>query len=99
MIERIVLFKLKDKYCNPEARAEIAERSRDALASMIGVRSVSVGVPADDASEKSWDLSLVLRFDSMERVKHFSTDPDHRAYVDKYMRPRMEVVKAWNFSV
>ena len=28
MIERIVLFKLKDEYCNDAARAEFAERTR-----------------------------------------------------------------------
>ena len=99
MIERIVLFKLKDDYCNDAARAEIAARTRKDIGALPQVRAVSVGVPADEASEKSWDISLVVRFDSLEDVAEYAVDPDHRAYVDQYMRERVEVIKAWNFQV
>ncbi|MFW5925069.1 MAG: Dabb family protein [Myxococcota bacterium] len=99
MIDRIVLFKLKDEYANDAARWEVAAYSKDALASVPGVRSVSVGIPADDPSRKSWDLSIVVRFDSLEEVQAYLIHPDHRRYVDDYMRPRMEVVKAWNFEL
>ncbi len=97
MIERIVLFKLKDEYCNEGARAEFAERTRADLSRLPSVRSVSVGVPADEASEASWDISIVVRFDSMEDVRRYIDDPDHRAYVDGFASPRIEVRKAWNF--
>ena len=97
MITRIVLFKLKDEYCTDEARAEIAAYTRSTLEAIAGVQALSVGVPADDASEKSWDLSIILEFGSIEDVTAYRNDPAHRAYVDEYMRPRMEVVKAWNF--
>lgn len=99
MIERIVLFKLKDEYCNDAARAEFAERTRTDLGTLGCVRSVSVGVPADEASEASWDISIVVRFDSMDEVRRYIDDPDHRAYVDGYAAPRIEVRKAWNFHV
>lgn len=98
MIERIVLFKLKDAHANDAARREVAAHSRDALEKVPGVRGVSVGVPADEASAKSWDLSIVVRFDAMDDVAPYLAHPDHRRYVDEYMRPRMEVVKAWNFE-
>lgn len=97
MIERIVLFKLKDEYCNDAARAEIAERSRKDLSALEQVVSVSVGVPADEASEKSWDLSLIVRFKNLEDVAAYIVDPAHRAYVDDYMTERTEMKKAWNF--
>jgi len=97
MVERIVLFKLKSAYCDDEARAEIADRTRRDLGALKNVRSVSVGVPADEPSEKSWDLSLVVRFDTLEDVDAYLVDPAHRAYVDDYMRERIEVIKAWNF--
>jgi len=98
MIERIVLFKLKEEYCNDAARAAFAERTRTDLSALEGVRSVTVGTPADQASEASWDISIVVRFDSMEDVQRYIVDPAHRAYVDGYAMPRIEVRKAWNFQ-
>lgn len=97
MIERIVLFKLKEEYCNDAARAEFAERTRKDLGALKDVRAVSVGIPADEASEASWDISIVVRFDSMDEVRAYISDPAHRAYVDQYAAPRIEVRKAWNF--
>jgi hypothetical protein len=99
MIERIVLFKLKDEYCNDAARAEFAERTRADLSALPQVLSVSVGVPADQASQGSWDISIVVRFESMEHVEQYIVDPAHRAYVDRYAMPRIEVRKAWNFHI
>ena len=94
-----MLFKLKSEYCNDAARAEIAERTRTDLGALKSVRSISVGVPADEPAEKSWDLSLVVRFDTLEDVDAYVVDPVHRAYVDDYMRERIELLKAWNFRV
>ncbi|MFW6049901.1 MAG: Dabb family protein [Myxococcota bacterium] len=99
MIERIVLFKLKDEHATEAGRREVAEHSRRVLARLDRVVGLSVGVPADDASEKSWDVSIVVRFRSMDDVRAYLVDPAHRRYVDEYMKPRMEVVKAWNFEV
>ena len=99
MIQRIVLFKLKDEYCNDEARAEFVERTRRDLGSLDRVRSVTVGAPADDASKASWDIAITVHFDSMEDVKAYIPDPAHRAYVDGYAMPRVEVRKAWNFEI
>jgi hypothetical protein len=98
MIERIVLFKLKDEYCNDAARAAFAERTRADLSALQDVRALSVGVPADEASEASWDISIIARFDSMDDVQRYIVDPAHRAYVDKYANPRIEIRKVWNFS-
>jgi hypothetical protein len=97
MIERIVLYKLKDEYCNDAARAEIVEQTRAALGALENVRAVSVGVPADEASEASWDISIIAQFDSMDDMQKYMVDPAHRSYVDNYATPRIEVRKAWNF--
>ncbi len=99
MIERMVFYKLKDEYCNDAARAEIAERTRADLGALQNVRAVTVGVPADAASEASWDISIVIRFDSMDDVQQYMVDPAHRSYVDDYATPRVEVRKAWNFRI
>jgi len=60
---------------------------------------VTVGIPADEASERSWDVSIVVRFRSVDDVEPYREHPEHRAYVDEFLRPRMVVIKAWNFDV
>ena len=99
MIQRIVIFKLKDAYCNDAARAEFAERTREDLGALPQVRRVEVGVPADEASEASWDIAITLIFDSMDDVRAYIVDPDHRTYVDDFASPKIEVRKAWNFEI
>jgi antibiotic biosynthesis monooxygenase (ABM) superfamily enzyme len=99
MVERIVLFKLKPAHATEAGRREVAAESQRVLPSLPGVRSVAVGIPADDDSLKSWDLSLVLRFDDLEAVAVYAEHPDHRAFVDNFMMPRVVVRKAWNFHV
>lgn len=99
MIDRYVFVKLEDEYANGAARAEIAAHSRQALAALPGVVRVTVGTPADEAAVKSWDLSIVVRFARIEDVEPYRIHPEHRRYVDEYLAPRMQVIKAWNFQV
>jgi hypothetical protein len=33
----------------------------------------------------------------MDDVQQYIVDPAHRAYVDNYANPQIEVRKAWNF--
>jgi stress responsive alpha/beta barrel protein len=99
MIERYVFFKLQDAYANPAARAEVAERTRQALGALAGVRGVTVGIPADAAAEAAWDVSVVVRFDTLAAADAYRVDPEHERFTVDYLRPRMAVVKAWNFEV
>ena len=99
MIQRIVIFKLKKEHCNDAARAEFAERTRSDLGALPQVKAVTVGVPADDASKASWDIAITVQFESMEDLKAYIVDPAHRAYVDGYASPKIEVRKAWNFEI
>ncbi|MEZ4286992.1 MAG: Dabb family protein [Polyangiales bacterium] len=99
MIQRIALFKLKSEFCNEEGRKEVAARTRAVLSALPDVKRVKVGVPSDDESLKSWDVSICVEFDDMEAVERYKVDADHRRHVDEYMMPRVEVRKAWNFEV
>jgi len=98
MVERYVFIKLRQEHASDAGRAEVAERSR-ALASIAGVTSVRVGLPADEAASGSWDVSIVLSFEKLEDIEPYRTHPDHRSFVDEFLAPRMEVIKAWNFQV
>lgn len=99
MIERIVLFKLRGEHAQRSARAEIAAHTRRVFATLPGVRGFSVGEPADEWADKAWDLSIIVRFDSLEDVAAYAADPTHREYVDVYLKDRVEVRKAWNFEI
>lgn len=99
MIERIVLIKLNQEHAHDAGRAEVAARSREVLSALPDVIEVAVGVPADAPSLKSWDLSLTLRFESLEAVEAYRVHPAHRAYVDEFLKPRLLLIKAWNFDI
>ena len=68
MIERIVLFKLKSTHASPESRARFASALAEQLR---GTVDASVGVPADAAAERSWDLSIVVRLPTLEAAQSF----------------------------
>lgn len=99
MIQRIVLIKLVDAWSNPEGRAAVAQRARDTLAPLPQVRQVTVGLPADEASVGSWDVSIDLRFASLADVEPYRVSPAHRAFVDGYLGQKVAVLKAWSFEI
>jgi len=99
MIERYVFLKLKDADSTSDGRREVIDHTREVLPKIPGVRSVAVGEPADGHAVASWDVSIVVRFDKIEDVEPYRLHPDHRAYVDTFLKPRLEVIKAWNFDL
>ncbi len=97
MIDRFVFVRLKKEYV-PE-RDAIAAYSTEILNGIPGILKAEVGTPADDHAEAAWDLSIRVRLDSLGDVEPYRAHPNHRRYVDEYLEPRWEVVKAWNFQV
>ena len=79
MITHIVLFKLIDR--------RDAQKARDVMVGMKGkipqLRHLEVGVDVLH-SERSYDLALVTKFDSMEDMKAYQAHPVH-VEVQKYM--------------
>lgn len=78
MITHIVFFKLKDR------SEENIQRTREVLASMEGkipqLRSLEVGVDVV-RSERSYDLALVAKFDSMEDLQIYNDHPVHQEVI------------------
>jgi len=64
-----------------------------------GVVAVAVGTPCGDRSATGWDLSIAVRFAAEADIEPYRVHPDHRAYVDEFLKPRMEKIKAWNFEL
>lgn len=98
-IERYVFIKMVDEHASPEGREEVAAEAERVIASLPGVRELRVGTPADDHARAAWDLSLCVRFSSLEDAEAYRVHPEHRAFVDDFLRPRLAVIKAWNMAV
>ena len=99
MIQRVVAIKLKSTYCNDNDRQTVARHSREVLGEIPEVLHLDVATPADDRCRSSWDLCLLLRFDDLDAVKRYRADSRHRAYVDVFLKPMLEVIKVWNFEI
>ena len=102
MVERIMLLKLGEAYRSPEhgdahSRTELAKRLRGLLLGVAGIEDVSVGVPADAAAEKSWDLSVVMLFVSEAVTSVTLESESYKAFLDE-LTGKVEVIKAWNFE-
>ena len=95
MITHIVLFKLK------EPTAENMEKARQLLLSMDGkveqLRYLEVGVDLI-RSERSADIALVTRFDSLEELQAYQVHPYHANEVAAYMRSVSSSVVAADYE-
>ncbi len=94
MITHIVLFKLKDR------TPRNVEKARDALLSMKGkipqLRHFEVGTDVLH-SERSYDLALVTRFDSLEGLQDYQANPLH-VEVSKYITSVRESAVAVDYE-
>jgi hypothetical protein len=83
MITHIVFFKLKDQ------GADSLQQAKNMLLSMNGnielLRHLEVGVDVI-RSERSYDLALVTRFESLDDLQAYQVHPYHAGEVVPYMR-------------
>ncbi len=98
MIERYVFIKLTEEHATDQGRADVVEQARLVFPGFAGVKAVTVGVPADHGAQV-WDVSIVVRFDSVKATEAYQVDPGHRKFVDEFLAPRKQVLKAWSFDV
>lgn len=98
MLDRIVLLQLNDDHATDAGRQEVAKHSEEVLKALPGVVDVRVGVAADDATLEEWDVSLLVRLDSADAIESYRVHPDHRSYVDEFLRPRLKSIRALNFA-
>jgi hypothetical protein len=96
MVQRVVLVKLDPSYVD-EVKT-VADHSAEVLSGVPGVRHLKVVVAADARTERDWHLCLLLQFDDLEQVESYRQHEVHRKYVDVYLRPMMEGIRAYNFQ-
>jgi hypothetical protein len=89
MITHIVLLKLL--HCSPER----AEEAKQVLAGMAGripeLRHLEVGVDVIH-SDRSYDLALVARFDSLEDLQAYQVHPVHMEVLNYMQGVRQSAV-------
>ncbi|MEO3405390.1 Dabb family protein [Mucilaginibacter sp. CAU 1740] len=54
------------------------------------IRDIHIGVPADtnrDVIDRSYDVSLLILFDSPEAQEAYQVDPTHVIFAEQYAKP------------
>jgi hypothetical protein len=54
------------------------------------IRDIHIGVPADtnrDVIDRSYDLSLLILFDTPEAQQAYQVDPTHHIFAENYAKP------------
>lgn len=97
MVERYLFVKLLPEHSSDEGRRR-AVREAQLLGSSPGV-SVRVGLPADAPALSAWDLSLALRFESLDAADRFMAGPAYRGFTEAFLGEVGRVVKAWTFEI
>jgi len=94
MFTHIVFFKLKNK-------DEVAS-ARNILLSMEGkipqLKELEVGVDVMH-TERSYDLALITKFDSLEDMKTYAVSEYHVNSVLKYIKPMLESSKTVDYEI
>ena len=94
MFTHIVFFKLKNK--------EQVSEARNILLSMEGnipqLKGLEVGVDVLH-TERSYDLALVTRFDSLEDMNAYAVHEYHVNEVLKYLKPMLESSKVVDYEI
>lgn len=93
MFTHIVFFNLKDK--------QKASQAREILLSMEGkipeLKGLEVGLDVLH-TERSYDLALITRFDSLEDMNKYQVHEFHVNEVLKYLKPMIESSKSVDFN-
>ena len=99
MFERFVYLKLKDEWATDEGRALVVKESARVLPAIKEVVACRAGVPADAHAAKGWDLCLALRFESLADIETYRVHPDHKAFLEDFLAPKVEAKRVWNFEM
>jgi hypothetical protein len=95
MITHIVLFKLQDP--TPENLELAAAKLRSMAGKVPMLRHLEVGIDLV-RSERSYDVALYTRFDSLADLQAYQTDPYHGGEVAPYMRSVSSAVVAADYE-
>lgn len=90
-VQHVVLVWFADPVTAAQ-RAEVVEATH-ALGSIPGIRQLYVGGPAPsdrDIVDDSFDLGIVMHFDSVRAMNRYLVHPRHVEFVARYVQGRVE---------
>jgi hypothetical protein len=99
MIEHLHLAKLHPDRCHDAGRDEAAREARELLSPLPGLHSLHVGLPADAASLKSWDVAIIARFAGPAHADAFAQDARYQAWLTVALPKHAQVIKHWRFQL
>jgi hypothetical protein len=79
MITHIVMFKLKDR--SPESVERTAQVLRNLEGKIDVLLSIEVGIDVVH-SERSYDIVLTTKFESMEALDTYQVHPEHKKVIE-----------------
>lgn len=85
MITHIVCFKLKDD--SAESVARTAQVLKDMEGKIEVLKSIEVGIDVLH-SERSYDIALITKFESMEALEVYQVHPVHKKVIEHMMQVR-----------
>jgi len=87
MITHVVLFKLK----NPSDSKKVADMLRALKKTVPVIRSLEAGEDILRA-QRSYDLALTVKFDSLEDLEKYQVHPEHKLVADYIAGVRESVI-------
>ncbi|MEF2247804.1 MULTISPECIES: Dabb family protein [unclassified Paenibacillus] len=85
MLTHIVFFKLKDN--SPESVERTAQVLRDMEGKIDQLKYIEVGIDVLH-SDRSYDIALITKFDSMEALDAYQVHPVHQAVIEHMKQVR-----------
>ncbi|RJE89767.1 Dabb family protein [Paenibacillus sp. 1011MAR3C5] len=85
MITHIVFFKLKDN--SPESVERTAQVLRDMEGKIDELKHIEVGIDVLH-SERSYDIALITKFDSMAALEVYQVHPVHKKVIEHMTQVR-----------
>ena len=98
LIRHVVVFTLKPD-APRNAVASAIENAKNALPSIQGVRSFSIGEDLGLQPGKSGDMAVVAEFDSIDAVTSYLEDPIHLDYIKNNLAAIVESRISVQFAV
>ena len=91
MIQRIVLLDIEETEIE-----KVIEESKKVLPAIPLVKSLQIGEVEDNPD---YNLALIILFDNLQDIKAFRPHPQHRDYVDNFLKEKLKNIKAYNIKI
>lgn len=100
-VSHVVLFWLKNKG-NATERAKIIKTAKDFRGKIPGILAMSVGEPLPSTRpvvDSSYDVGLVIRFESKEALDAYEKHPVHEKAVKEILKPLAAKIVVHDWTV